>query len=335
MQAEDLEAIAAGLYIDLLRHGYTAVAEFHALHRDPGGKPYEERAEMAHAIAGAAAAAGISLTLLPVLHAHGGFGHRPLDAAQRRFRGDPDFIVGLLEDLALWHLPSTLMRLGVGFHSVGAIDALTLIELVDAARAIDPAMPIHMPLCATDEEVARCVETHGVTPFVWISDIVDVDSSWCVVHAARLTDDEMRRMAGAGACAGLCPTTEAHRGQESLRPAALRGPRVPWGIGGGVHVAVSPFDELRAIAAADDTASDEASLWNAAAAGGAQALGQPIGALAVGRRADLVVMDGDGGSERVRDVYVGGRQVVEDGRHPDEDEALEAARAALRRLRAP
>src|SRR5262245_34812344 len=89
LEPEDIEAISCQLYVEMLKHGYTTVAEFHYLHNDREGKPYSDRAELAHGIVGAASAAGIALTLLPVLYAYGGFGHKGLSPAQRRFQGRP------------------------------------------------------------------------------------------------------------------------------------------------------------------------------------------------------------------------------------------------------
>jgi formimidoylglutamate deiminase len=365
LEPEDIEAIAAYLYIEMLRHGYTTVAEFHYLHNDRDGKPYDDPAELAHSIVGAAAASGIALTLLPVLYAHGGFGHQPLSAAQRRFRGDPGFIVKLLEEISSWHLPSPLMRLGVAPHSVRAVDALLLTEMVSAARAIDPTLPIHMHVSEQVAEVAQCLETHGATPYAWVSQLVEVDARWCFIHATHLTAAEMRDMAASGAAIGLCPTTEANLGDGIFEFLPWFERHAPWGIGGDSHVCVSPFAELRALewsqrlrlrvrnVASDPQSPDvAANLWSAAAAGGAQAVAQPTGTLAAGRRADFVVLDGadpdfeslpaaaqlgvamfSGNHNRVRDVFVGGRAVVEAGRHPDEDEARDAFRAALRRLR--
>src|SRR4051812_33045104 len=212
VQAEDVEAIAAHLYIELLRHGYTTVGEFHYLHHDRDGRPYADKAELAHAIAGAAAASGIALTLMPVMYAHGGFGHRPLSAAQKRFRSDPALVVELLEELTRWHLPSPLMRLGVAPHSVRAVDALMLTELVSAARAIDPTLPIHMHVSEQQGEVSQSLSTHGVTPFIWISELVPVDERWCLIPATHLTEAERERATQARAVAGLCPTTEANLG---------------------------------------------------------------------------------------------------------------------------
>jgi formimidoylglutamate deiminase len=367
LEPEDVEAIAGHLYVELLRHGYTTVAEFHYLHNDRHGKPYGDRAELANAIVGAAAASGIALTLLPVLYAHGGFRHKLLSGAQQRFRGDPAFVMELVRELAAWHLPSPLLRLGVAPHSVRAVDALLLTELVDAATAHDAAMPIHMHLSEQAGEVDGCRDTHGTTPYVWVSELVPVDARWTFIHATHLTALEMRALGRSGACIGLCPTTEANLGDGIFDFEPWYEQRGAWAIGGDSHVCVSPFEELRAleysqrlrrrvrnVAASEEAPDVAANLWSLAAAGGARAAAQPAGALAPGRRADFVVLDGadvdfeglparamlgvaifSGNSNRVRDVFVGGRPVVENRRHPDADEASAAFRRALVRLRAP
>jgi len=365
VEPEDVEAIAAQLYIELLKHGYTTVGEFHYLHHDRGGQPYGDKAELSNAIAGAAAASGIALTLMPVMYAYGGFGHAPLGPAQKRFRSDPAFIVELLEELTRWHQPSPLMRLGVAPHSVRAIDALMLTELVGAARAMDPAMPIHMHVSEQRREVEECLATHAATPFSWIAQLVDVDERWCLIHSTHLTDAERLSVQERGAVPGLCPSTEANLGDGIFDFAGwwLDGGR--WSIGGDSHVCVDPFRELRTIEEAQrlvhrarNIAADlerpdvAANLWTGAAEGGAQALGHPVGRLAPGTRADLVVLDAgaadfesldgagmlgvamfSGNPAPVRDVFVGGRIVVSEGHHPDEDEAREAFRRALARLR--
>ena len=365
VEPEDVEAIAGHLYVEMLRHGYTSVAEFHYLHNDRDGKPYPERNELGNAIIGAASAAGIALTFMPVLYAHGGFGNKPLSPAQRRFRGDPAGLVAMVRELTTWHAPSPLLRFGIAPHSVRAVDALLLTELVDAATALDPTMPLHMHVSEQVREVAECVETHGTTPLAWIADIVRVDARWCFIHATHLTALEMRSLFPTGATVGLCPMTEANLGDGIFDFIPWFEAGAPWGIGGDSHVSVSPFEELRAleysqrlmrrvrVVASEENRPDvAANLWNGAAAGGARAVGQPAGALAKGCRADFVVLQGDdldfeglhapdclgvamfsGNSNRVRDVFVAGRPVVERGRHPDEEDTAAAFRAALRRLR--
>ena len=220
VEPDDLEAIAAHLYIEMLKHGYTAVGEFHYLHHRRDGKPHEERAELAERIVAAADTSGIALTLLPVLYAYGGFGHRALDDAQRRFRGDVESIATLVSELATWHAGRPAFRIGIAPHSVRAVDAMMLTQLVAAANDIDPGMPIHMHLSEQTGEVEACRGTHGVTPFAWIADLVDVDDRWCFIHSTHVTPDEMRGMAARGASVGLCPVTESNLG-DGIRLGAL------------------------------------------------------------------------------------------------------------------
>jgi formimidoylglutamate deiminase len=365
LEPEDVEAIARHLYIEMLRHGYTTVAEFHYLHNDRDGRHYEDRPEMANRIVSAAGDAGIALTLLPVLYAHGGFGHKVLSSAQRRFESDPAFVIELLRELAAFHLPNPRLRLGVAPHSVRAVDALMLTELVDAARRFDATMPMHMHVSEQVGEVSECIETHGTTPLAWINDLVDVDDRWCFIHSTHLTRIETRALGATGACVGLCPMTEANLGDGIFEFVPWFESRGPWSIGGDSHVSVSPFEELRALeysqrlrhrvrnVIADEESPDvAANLWRGAASGGAQATGQPTGAIAVGRRADLVVLDGSdldfegldasaalgvalfsGNSNRVRDVMIGGTAVVSQGVHGQQESAAEAFRATLKRLR--
>jgi formimidoylglutamate deiminase len=366
LEPEDVEAISCQLYIEMLKNGYTTAAEFHYLHNDRDGKPYADRAELAHGIVGAASAAGIAMTLLPVLYAYGGFGHKALAPAQRRFQGDPAAIMEILRGVAEFHLPAPLLRLGVAPHSARAVDALILTEMVDAASKMDPAMPIHMHVSEQTGEVAECEATHGVTPLAWVADLVAPDSRWCFIHATHVTALEMRALAPTGAAIGLCPITEANLGDGIFDFVPWFEARAPWGIGGDSHVSVSPFEELRAleysqrlrmrvrVVASEESSPDvAANLWSAAAAGGARAVGHPVGALEPGRRADLVVLDGgdldfeglgaasrlgvamfSGSSNRVRDVYVAGRPVVQEGRHGSEEDAEAAFRRCLKRLRA-
>ncbi len=365
LEPEDVGAIATHLYIEMLKHGYTSVAEFHYLHRDAEGHAYADIATLADRIVDAADASGIALTFLPVLYRFGGFGGRPLKGGQRRFDSDPAFIASLLAEMQARHGARRCLRLGVAPHSVRAIDAMMLTEMVDKARAIDPSMPIHMHLSEQAREVTECRATHGVAPFEWVGDLVEVDARWCFIHSTHLTAKEAQGVDACGAVVGLCPTTEANLGDGIFDFSGWFARGAAWGIGGDSHVSVSPFEELRALESSQrlrlrvrNVASSEAApdvaanLWSAAAEGGAQAIGQPVGRLVADARADLVVLDGshadfeslDGSgalsvatfgadSHRVRDVFVAGRKIVEAGRHAREDDAERAFRAALRRLR--
>jgi formimidoylglutamate deiminase len=362
LEPDDVQAIAEHLYIEMLKHGYTAVAEFHYLHRDRDGSEYSDPATLADRIVAAAGSSGIALTFLPVLYRYGGFGNRPLAGGQRRFASSAKSIAGLL---ALMRERHADLRLGVAPHSVRAVDASELRDVVAAARGIDRSMPIHMHLSEQSREVAECRAAHGKTPFEWIEENADVDSRWCFIHSTHITPREAEAIAARDAVIGLCPATEANLGDGIFDFSGWFARGAAWSIGGDSHVSVSPFEELRALevsqrlrlrvrnVAASESSPDVATnLWRAAAEGGAQAIGQPMGELAPGKRADLVVLDASlpalenlsaaqvlavatfaGNSTPVRDVILAGEPVIRNGRHARESQAQAAFRAALKRLR--
>jgi formimidoylglutamate deiminase len=355
---DEHEAIATQLFLEMLKAGYTSVAEFHYLHHDPAGRPYSNRAEMALRVRGAAVAAGINLTLLPVFYAHSDFGGAPPLPAQRRFIHDLEAFRRLFEGLGR----QRAAPVGVAPHSLRAVAPAELAALVELART-RPDAPIHIHAAEQRKEVDDCIAWSGARPVQWLLDHGGVDARWCLVHATHMNADEVRRLAASGAVAGLCPTTEADLGDGVFPAVDYLGASGRIGIGGDSHVGVDPFLELRMIEGAQrlarekrnvlvrDGESTGLTLYQAALEGGARAIGQPIGAIAAGRRADLLVLDGDdpalaeqaaanlldaaifGPSRRpVRDVMVGGRWVIGEGHHADEEAILLRFRQTMKRL---
>ena len=361
---DHVEAIAAQLYVEMLKSGYTAVGEFHYLHHDAGGAPYDDRCEMSHRVISAAARTGIGITHLPVLYAHGGFGGAAAAEGQRRFLNDGEGFMALVEDLMKRHAGDGQVRVGIAPHSLRAVTRELLAEVVAALDGIDAAAPIHLHVAEQEREVADCLAWSGARPVDWLLDNFDLSPRWCAVHATHMSDAETARLAHSGAVAGLCPTTEANLGDGLFPLAAWLDAGGAFGVGSDSHVSVSPVEELRwleygqrlarerrNVAAFGDAPSTGAGLWRAALAGGAQALGRPIGALEAGCRADIVVLDADhpllagragdvlldslvfsGNANVVRDVYVGGRRVVAEGRHTGEDAIAAGYRAAIAAL---
>jgi formimidoylglutamate deiminase len=353
------EAIAAQLYLEMLKAGYTSVAEFHYLHHDPAGQPYANPAEMAMRIVAAASDAGIGLTLLPVFYAHSDFGGAAPTQAQRRFIHGPDSFHALLRRL----VENDELLLGVAPHSLRAVTPAELEAVVGLGQGGIVDGPIHIHAAEQRKEVDACVAWSGARPVEWLLDHADIDARWCLVHATHMTSDEAQRLAATGAVAGLCPTTEADLGDGVFPAVEYLGARGRIGIGGDSHVSVDPFAELRMIESAQrltrerrnvlarDGESSGLHLFQAIVAGGAQALAQPVGAIAAGRRADLVVLDPDDpalleqpptnlldaaifGPARhvVRDVMVGGRWVIGEGHHGDEEAILARYRQTVKRL---
>jgi formimidoylglutamate deiminase len=361
---DELGAIAAQLYVEMLEAGYTAIGEFHYLHHQPDGRPYADPAALSGAILEAREASGIGLTHLPVLYMAGGFGGRPPEAGQRRFLHDLERFAALLEALAPRFADQPDLRLGLAPHSLRAVPDHVLRGIAALADAIDAEAPIHIHVAEQVKEVRDCLGCCGARPVRHLLDTVEIGPRWCLIHATHMDDAETEMLARSGAVAGLCPTTEANLGDGLFDLGGFLGAGGAFGIGSDSHVSISPIEELRwleygqrisslrrAIAASEDQPHCGARLWHAALLGGAQALGRPIGRLAPGYRADLIRIDDrhpilagrrrevlldsmvfSGNACPVRDVMVGGRWLVQDGRHARRDQIAAAYRATVTRL---
>ncbi|MBV8926123.1 MAG: formimidoylglutamate deiminase [Bradyrhizobium sp.] len=342
MTPEDIEAITAQAYVEMLEAGFTRVGEFHYVHHDRSGAPYEDIAELAGRIAAAAHASGIGLTLLPVFYAHAGFGGRAPDEGQRRFINTVDRFGLLLEASRRAVAGCKGAKVGVAPHSLRAITP-------DQLAAILPMVadgPIHIHVAEQMKEVDDCLAWSGSRPVQWLIDHAPVDRRWCLVHATHMTNEEARAMAATGAVAGLCPVTEANLGDGIFNAPAFFAAGGMYGLGTDSNVLIGAADELRQleysqrlklrarnVMATSRTASTGRALFDGALAGGALALGVGCG-LAVGLAADIVSLDADSpalaarsgdaildgwifGSRRspVDCVWTSGRKVVTNSRH--------------------
>jgi len=358
---EQLGIIARQLYIEMLKGGFTSVAEFHYVHQDTSGQPYANPAELAMRVSEAASSVGIGLTLLPVLYSHSGFGGQAPNEGQRRFIHSTDSYLELQANLRQIIQTQPAQALGLCFHSLRAV---TPQQIGDVLAASDKQIPVHIHIAEQQKEVDDCLNWSGRRPLQWLYENVDVDQRWCLVHATHAEADEVALMASSRAIAGLCLTTEANLG-DGIFPAVdyiAQGGR--WGIGSDSHVSLSVVEELRWLEYGQrlrdqrrnrlyrsDQPMVGRTLYDAALVGGAQAMGQPVGALEVGKRADWLVLDGNdpylatasgdailnrwlfaGGDRQIRDVMVNGRWVISDGRHADEEESSRAFAQVLREM---
>lgn len=358
-----VHAVAAQLYAEMLASGYTSVVEFHYVHHRPDGTPYAPASAMADAIIAAARDTGIGLTLLPVLYQTSGFGDRPPSEEQRRFVSSAEALFDLLADI---RSSAPDAQVGLALHSLRAVPPAALAEALALADGSIAGAPIHLHIAEQTGEVDDCVVWSGRRPVEWLLGEAKVDARWCLVHATHVTPGETKRLAGSGAVVALCPSTEGNLGDGffPLPPYLESGGRLA--IGSDSHVTVDPFEELRwleygqrllarrrSIAASEAAPNPGAYLFNAALAGGAQAAGRPVGSLAVGRRADILVVDPDhpalavapGGAlldtlvfhSRAREALVrvmaGGAWVAERGEHREGERIGAAFGRAGRTLR--
>jgi formiminoglutamate deiminase len=296
MSPDDVAAVAAQAFVEMLEAGFCSVAEFHYLHHDVDGGAYADIGEMAGRVAAAASQTGIGLTLLPVFYAHSGFGGLAPVAGQRRFICDLDRFAALFErckELAAG-LPGG--RVGIAPHSLRAATPEELAALI----AIAGDAPFHIHIAEQTKEVADCLAWSGARPIEWLLGHAEVAKNWCLIHATHATVAEREGMAKAGAVVGLCPITEANLGDGIFHTQSFAG---QIGIGTDSNVLIDTAQELRQleysqrlmaqsrnVLASDSAPATGMALWQRALAGGAQALGN-VGGLAVGAPADIVTLN--------------------------------------------
>ena len=241
MSPEDVEAVAAQLYVEMLEAGFAAVAEFHYLHHAPDGSSYAEPAEMAGRILSAARRVGIGITLLPVFYAHSTFGGARPRPEQRRFICDVTSFARLVEDCRGMIKVDRGEAIGIAPHSLRAVTPDEMSELLSVAGD----GPIHIHAAEQVKEVEDCVAALGARPVRWLLGHADVDERWCLIHATHMDEGETRDLARSGAVAGLCPITEGNLGDGIFNAADYIRAKGRYGIGTDSNVSIGVAGELR------------------------------------------------------------------------------------------
>lgn len=347
MSPDDVEAIAAQVYVEMLEAGFAAVAEFHYLHNAPDGSPYDEPAEMAARILAAAGRAGIGIVLLPVFYAHSTFGGAKPLPEQRRFVTDLQSFARLVEACRGMIKRDAGEAIGIAPHSLRAVTPEELAELVPLAGE----GPIHIHAAEQIKEVEDCVAALSARPVRWLIDHAGVDERWCLVHATHMDESETRDLARSGAVAGLCPVTEANLGDGIFNAADYIREGGRYGVGTDSNVSIGVAAELRQLEYAQRLkerarnvcgppgASCGRAMLEAIWSGGARALRRNTGKLAPGARANILTFraghptlagkTGDqildawifsAGNSLIDCVWSGGLKVVTGGRHVFRDE---------------
>lgn len=359
---EQLQAIAAQLYVELLRGGYTQVCEFHYLQHAPDGQPYVDPLTLAWAVADAAGEAGIGLTMLPVLYERAGFTQPALRDDQRRFATTVDGLWAMQRALAASGRP--LLNAGFALHSLRAAAPDSIHRLRHLAEGWDG--PIHIHVAEQTAEVDDCLAATGRRPMQWLAEEGLLDARWQLVHATHSTRAEIDAVAASGAGVVICPSTEANLGDGLADIPGWLVAGVPMTVGSDSHVTRQWPEELRwldygqrlALRQRNVSAAPQAGitstaqrLFDGAVHGGAAAAGEPCWGLVKGARADALVVDTGSAhllgipADRLldtivfsspgrpwHDVMVAGRWVVRGHRHPAAEaiaRRFEVAMAAL------
>lgn len=364
LSAENAETIATQLYIEMVKSGYTRVAEFHYLHHDVSGQPYQELATMAKAIFNAAKTTNIGLTMLPVMYQFSGFGAQAPNEGQQRFINSTEQFNQLVSDCFALTKDYSNTNVGIAPHSLRAVDKQGIEQAVAHVRSLDANAPIHIHIAEQQKEVNDCLAHYGKRPVQWLLDNCQLDKNWCLIHATHIDDSELHSMVAQQAIAGICPTTEANLGDGIFPTDDFLQAGGVMAIGSDSHISVNPIEELRwleyaqrlakqqrALLATSETPSVGLNLWQQANKGGALSTNSNSGELAVGKQADLVVLDQNDlalyahdeqhlldsaifATQRspVRDVMVNGQWVVEDRIHRYEQQSQQAFAELLANL---
>ncbi len=299
---QQLRAIAAQLFVELLQGGYTQVCEFHYLQHQSDGSGYADPAALSLALADAAADVGVGLTVLPVLYERAGFSEPALRADQRRFATTPASVHALLRSLNAAQRPH--LNAGVAIHSLRAASAGSIQDLL--RRIGDDDVPLHVHVAEQTREVDDCIAATGLRPIQWLARHAALDSRWQLVHATHASAEEIESVAKSGAGIVICPSTEANLGDGVPDLPGWLNAGVPVAVGSDSQVSRNWPEELRwleyaqrlilrrrnvAAAPAKGEPSTAARLFNLALPAGARAAGQARWGLEVGARADALVLD--------------------------------------------
>jgi formimidoylglutamate deiminase len=371
IEPDDLQILATQLFVEMLKSGYTSVAEFHYLHRQTSGVPYSGANALWDAVSNAASISGIGFTFLPTLYQTSDFGGQPLKAEQARFASDTDAFLRAVENRidaehrshGLRGGPRT-QQTGVAFHSLRAVPLEHLRRAVLRLRDVDANLPLHIHVAEQLLEVEACVRETGRRPIELLLDTGLLTKHWCLVHATHATGEELKGIAAAAAAVCVSISTEANLGDGFFDTARFVKAGGRLCIGSDSQCTVSPTEELRwleyqqrlrsrrrVVLATTAEPHVGTRLWRDAAQHGSQAIGQPAGAIEVGRRADWLVLDGAhpslvgaspdtaldhllfaGGEAAIRDVAVAGRWVIKERRHAVEDELRPRFARLMQRL---
>ncbi len=256
-----------------------------------------------------------------------------------------------------------------GIISPSQIDTCTpdlLRESYDAALGM--GLPFTTHCSQSVNEFNEMTNRHGKTPVQWAHDIGILGRNTILAHAIFIdehswlhwhTREDLGILGTTGTSIAHCPSPFARYGQMLENFGRYR--RAGINIGLGTDVAPHNLIEemrlaatLARVAAEDITTTSTAEVFHAATAGGARALGRDdIGRLAVGTRADLVLVDlknpfmmpardplrslvYTAADRAIRAVFIDGRMVVDRGQvlTLDHTSALQALTEAQARMEA-
>jgi formimidoylglutamate deiminase len=284
LDPDGMRAAASETYREMVGAGYGAVGEFHYVHHQPDGTPYEEPNAMAIAAAQAAVAAGIEVVVLPAAYHRAGWdgGDLPPLQGQRRFC-DPDVetFLGRVDELRAWAADVDGVSVGVAAHSVRAVPSGWLEAIAEYSERHGLVRHVHAH--EQRRELEECRAEHGCSPIELLGRTGFLGPSASVIHGIHVTAADVSLLAGSGATVVSCPTTEGNLGDGYLPAMTYSEANVPLAIGSDSQVRIDPFEEARELETLSRRERELRSgllaasgdLWMALCANGYRSLGLP------------------------------------------------------------
>lgn len=359
LEPDSYHDLARAVYGEMALAGVAAVGEFHYLHHPPGGGRYADPNAFGHALLGAAAAAGVRLTLLDTCYLQADVDGRPLEGVQMRFGdGSAGAWAERVEALRAGEAGAAghpAARVGAAIHSVRAVPPAAMAAV--AAWTGERGLPLHLHLSEQRRENEACLAVTGHTPAELCAAAGVLGERTTAVHATHPEPGDVGLLGRSGTTVCLCPTTERDLA-DGIGPARrLADAGCPLALGSDSHAVVDLFEEARAVELDERLASGQrgrhrpADLLRAATHGSMRSLGWDAGVIEPGRLADLMALRLDSprlaGAARehllpavvfaaaaadVTDLVVGGRRVVAGGRHLLVTDVPGALAKGIRRL---
>jgi len=340
--------LATMTFAEMALSGITGVGEFHYIHHNTDGTKYKNPNEMGLAMVQAAQRAGIRLALLDVAYLHAALDKpEPLSEQKRFSDGNIDAWLDRVDALGEGGDGWTV---GMAPHSVRAVHPRELEEVV----ANRHGKVVHLHVSEQPAENAACVAATGMTPTQVLDNVGLLGPHMTAVHATHLTDTDIALLGKSRTCVCLCPTTERDLADGVGPAAALRDAGATLSLGTDSNAFIDMFEETRAIETDERLVTGKrglhtpSSLLAAATSVGATSLGWGCHGIQVGNPADFIALsldsvrlasfDGANGAAHivhsaapsdVRDVWVGGKQVVANFQHAEIGDVVAGLRNAI------
>lgn len=346
LSPDDLYHVARMAFLEMLLSGITTVGEFHYLHNAPDGSRYNDPNLLALQVIRAARDVGLRIVLLRTAYARAGW-QQPANPLQARFlTPDPDAFLDDTQRL----IAAKLVPVAIAPHSIRALPLDYLLRIAQYART--NKLPVHMHVAEQPAEVEQCLAEHGRRPVELLDEHGIPDSSFTVVHGIHVTEEEIGLLGRAKANVCACPTTERSLGDGIVPADRLEDAGACICLGSDSNVQIDLLEDARSLEyhlrlrRFERAIVTPENLFASATEKGASALAQ------AGDSGDFFTMDLNDPSlagaddenllshlvfsaERtaIRDVFVNGIQVIQEGRHPCQDEIVDQFATVQRRLR--